>query len=241
MTIGARGGRPGSRRARRTALLVGPVLGGLLAWVLVRAGSRADPSRRTRVGRAPVPGPVTGALTGAGGGRATRRPGSAVHRFHRFYGAHPLHLLVLVASLTLTAYAVSFLVRAPNTERIAIWFVAAVVAHDLVLFPLYALADRSVAVALSWRTSRRGTFAVPAVNHVRLPVLASGVLLLIFFPAILQQGDATYVRASGLHEQTTYLDRWLLITGGLFLVSAASYAARVALAARSAGSTGGKR
>jgi len=148
---------------------------------------------------------------------------------------------VLVASLTLTAYAVSFLVRAPNTERIAIWFVAAVVAHDLVLFPLYALADRSVAVALSWRTSRRGTFAVPAVNHVRLPVLASGVLLLIFFPAILQQGDATYLRASGLHEQTTYLDRWLLITGGLFLVSAAGYAARVALAARSAGSTGGKR
>jgi hypothetical protein len=153
-------------------------------------------------------------------------------RLTAFYGEHPLHLLVLMASLALTAYAVSLLVQAPDTLRIAIWFLAAVVAHDLVLFPLYALADRSLTVATGWRSRRRASFAVPAVNHVRLPVLASGLLLLIFFPTILRQGSATYLRASGVDDGSTYLARWLLLTGIFFLVSAVVYAVRVARSRR---------
>jgi hypothetical protein len=165
---------------------------------------------------------------GPGPAPAASRPGG---RVAAFYGAHPLHLLVLVASLALTAYAVSILARGPNTGRIAIWFLAAVVAHDLVLFPLYALADRSLTSAERWRSRRRRSYPVPAVNHVRLPVLASGLLLLIFFPTILQQGADTYLRASGVDEGSTYLARWLLLTGLFFLVSAVAYAVRAARAA----------
>jgi len=34
-------------------------------------------------------------------------------------------------------------------QSIAVWFLAAIIAHDLVLFPLYALADRSFTGALA--------------------------------------------------------------------------------------------
>ena len=78
---------------------------------------------------------------------------------------------------------------------------------------------------------RGGPLVVPVVNHLRLPALASGILLLIFFPAILQQGEATYLRASGLREGTDYLHSWLLLTAAFFVVSATAYAARRRLAA----------
>ena len=53
------------------------------------------------------------------------------------------------------------------------WFAGAVLLHDLVLFPLYAAGDRLLLLALP-RTR------VPLVNHVRIPVLGSGLALLMF-------------------------------------------------------------
>ncbi len=155
-------------------------------------------------------------------GEAPQRDG-----FVGWYGAHPAHLVVVVVSLALTGYVVSLLVGNPDVARIGIWFVAAVVLHDLVLFPVYSLADRGMSTAVR----RRGPLVVPVVNHLRLPALASGLLLLIFFPAILQQGEATYLRASGLREGTDYLHSWLLLTAAFFVVSATAYAARRRLAA----------
>jgi hypothetical protein len=54
--------------------------------------------------------------------------------------------------------------------------------------------------------------------------MASGLLLLMFFPGIIRQGSGSYLRATGLTQQP-YLGRWLLLTGAFFAVSAVSYAA----------------
>jgi len=69
-------------------------------------------------------------------------------RVRAFYGTNPLHLLTLLAALALAAYAALRLVSDPTWPVILTWFVGAIIAHDLVLFPLYALADRSLGAAL---------------------------------------------------------------------------------------------
>lgn len=224
----------GHRRRPGTPLLLGGVLLGL---VLVLAALRGRSSRSAQTTRAPVmsskPTPVTATAVQAAALPADPPPPapapgrSRLDRARRLYGAHPLHLLGLVASFALTAYAVTFLLGARGVDRIAIWFVCAVIAHDLVLFPLYALADRLLTTVLGPRAARGpGRGPVLATNYVRLPAMASGLLLLIFFPAILRMGESTYLHKSGLTEGDTYLHRWLLLTVGFFVVSAVCFAVR---------------
>ena len=109
------------------------------------------------------------------------------------------------------------------------WFIGAALLHDLVLFPLYVLADRAFTSLLC--RAPRAERAVPVVNYVRVPVLASGLLLLLFFPGILGQGADTYVAATG-QTQDPFLKRWLLLTAATFGLSATAYAARVEMARR---------
>lgn len=70
------------------------------------------------------------------------------------YGAGPVHLLVMVGCFALASYAG---VRLLDTRplAVAIWFTAAVVAHDLMLFPLYTPADRSAQAVLRRRAPLR--------------------------------------------------------------------------------------
>lgn len=150
-------------------------------------------------------------------------------RFRRHYGAHPLHGLVVLACFALTGYVAWQVAADPTLPRMLWWFAGAVVAHDLVLFPLYALADRAAARVLPAPTHRPN--AVPALNYLRVPALASGLLLLLFFPGIIEQGSATYLAATG-QDQQPFLARWLLLTAALFAASAAAYAGRLAIAAR---------
>ena len=138
--------------------------------------------------------------------------------FVRAYGAGPLHLLALLASFALAGAAVLQVAEDPLRLRYAAWFLGAVLLHDLVLFPLYALLDRA-AGGLTRRPRRS------AVNHVRAPALLSGLLLLVFAPVILQRSEPAFGNASGL-DQDPYLGRWLLITGLLFLGSALLYVLR---------------
>jgi hypothetical protein len=62
-------------------------------------------------------------------------------RFAAIYGSRPLHLLTIVSGLALLGYVLVTFSPAtlwnPGTwwQSIAVWFAAAVVAHDLVLFP----------------------------------------------------------------------------------------------------------
>jgi hypothetical protein len=164
---------------------------------------------------------------------------SLTGRFRRHYGAHPLHLLTLLASFALVGYVIATV--GPKQlwnshvwwQSIAVWFIAAIILHDLVLFPFYALADRSLGAG--WRAVT-GRFPdrmprVPPVNYLRIPTMASGLLLLMFFPGIIEQGKGAYLRATGL-TQAPFLDRWLLITAVLFGSSALAYGIRLVVVRR---------
>lgn len=154
-------------------------------------------------------------------------------RVRTFYGANPLHLLALLGCFALAGYAALRTLSEPTWPVILLWFLGAVIGHDLVLFPLYALADRSLTAGLRAVAPSRGAGAsrIAAVNHLRVPLLGTGLLFLLFFPGIIGQGSQTYLDATG-QTQEPYLGRWLLITAAMFLISAVVYAARIALTHR---------
>jgi hypothetical protein len=148
-------------------------------------------------------------------------------RIRRAYGANPLHLLALLACFALAGYVVTHLVHDPLVVRMLIWFAGAVIGHDLVLFPLYALADRSLRGVLRLLPTTRSSRApvVPPLNYIRTPVLGAALLLVLFLPGIIEQGAGTYRSATGL-TQAPYLGRWLVLTAVMFAVSAVVYAIR---------------
>ncbi|WBP84850.1 hypothetical protein [Kitasatospora cathayae] len=152
--------------------------------------------------------------------------------FLRWYGAGPLHLLVLLASFALTGYAVERLV-AVRPLAVAVWFVGAAVAHDLVLLPLYSLADLSARSVLRHRPGPAPT--VGWINYLRVPALLSGLLLLVWFPLILDL-SVPYPGATGLSEEV-YLGRWLAITGVLFGAAAVGLALKLRRGRRTGRST----
>jgi hypothetical protein len=163
---------------------------------------------------------------------------SAIAAFARLYGSHPLHLLTMLAGFALLGYVLAIVkpVTLWNAgvwwQSIIVWFAAAVVAHDLVLFPVYACLDRLLSgsrKAMPVRTRPR----VPVLNYVRVPTLGAGLTLLVFRPGIIEQGATTYRAATG-QTQDPFLGRWLLLTGAMFAVSAGIYAARAAMARRRA-------
>jgi hypothetical protein len=151
----------------------------------------------------------------------------------RHYGASPLHLLVLVGSFALAGYAALKLI-ADQPIAVVIWFVGAAVLHDLMLLPLYVLADRG-ARRRSLRHEHEHEHehqhededaALPAwVNYVRFPAAISAVLLLVFLPSIARL-SGVYTATTGL-SASPYLLHWLAITGVLFLISAVLYALRI--------------
>ncbi|WP_236796956.1 hypothetical protein [Amycolatopsis sp. GM8] len=145
----------------------------------------------------------------------------------RLIGANPAHLLVLLPCLALAAYAGSFLLGDPTLLTILIWFVGAAIAHDLVLFPLYALIDRGLR-KITWHPKVR------AVNHIRIPVLGTGLTFLLFLPGIIGQGEATHLAATGL-TQGPYLGRWLWLVLGMFAASGLVYLIRLGKTARRRG------
>ncbi|BBY44345.1 hypothetical protein [Mycolicibacterium celeriflavum] len=153
-------------------------------------------------------------------------------RFRDVYGSHPLHLLTLLAGFALFGCVLATITPAAlwNSrtwwQSIVVWFAAAIVVHDLVLFPLYALADRILG-----RSTRIPRLPVPLLNYLRIPALGSGLTLLLFLPGIVEQGEATVLAASG-QTQDPFLGRWLLLTAAMFGVSAAVYAIRLATSRR---------
>ena len=157
-------------------------------------------------------------------------------RFRDVYGSHPLHLLTLVAGFALFFYALATIRPAtlwnPQTwwQSIAVWFAAAIIAHDLVLFPIYALLDRILLSTQRVRL-RRPQPRVPVLNYIRIPAMASALMLIVFLPGISKQGAPTYWFATG-QTQEPFLGRWLLLTAAMFAASAVAYAIRRALAHR---------
>lgn len=141
-------------------------------------------------------------------------------RLRALYGTGPLHLLAVTGSLALTLYiAAKFADSADRWELLA-WFAGAIVLHDLVLFPVYTALDRLA----------RGRIPSGAINHVRVPVLLSLLLLLMWAGLVLERAPGTYEAATGLRPDP-YLERWLAITAVLLLGSALLYALRARRAA----------
>ena len=154
-------------------------------------------------------------------------PGSPRGRVGRLYGASPWHLVALLGCFALAAYAVSRMRDDPALLRIAIWFVGAAVVWDLVVGPLIALADRGL------RHLRARPRRISLLNHVRVPALMSGLLLVVWAPVILQRSEQVFRTKAGL-SQDPYLARWIAITAALFALSALVYAIRWVRGARSA-------
>jgi hypothetical protein len=148
-----------------------------------------------------------------------------VESFRRRYGAGPLHLVVAIVSFALAGYALSRVFGEVSSPlRFFIWFGGAIVAHDLLLFPLYALLGLLV-VRATRATDPSDRLRVAALNHLRVPLLLSGLSLLVWFPLVLGRAEPTYMAASGLSNDV-YLGRWLLLSGALFLGSAIVFALR---------------
>ncbi len=153
--------------------------------------------------------------------------------FTRSYGSHPLHLLTMITGFALLAYVVT--VVEPVTlwnphvwwQSIIVWFAAAIVAHDLVLFPVYAALDRLLCRRGVRPRSARAEPRVPVLNYLRVPALGAALTLLVFLPGIIEQGAGQYQAATG-QTQDPFLGRWLLLTAAMFALSAGSYAARLA-------------
>lgn len=131
----------------------------------------------------------------------------------RRYGAGPLHLLLHLAVFAAVAWVATSVADARAATNIVAWFVVAIVAHDLLLLPFYSLIDRAE-LALAPRA---------AVNYVRVPLALSGLLLLLFAPAILGRNEGSFANVAGV-APSGYLQRWLLVSAALFAASAVLYA-----------------
>ena len=148
--------------------------------------------------------------------------------FRRRYGAGPLHLFAMVAALALAGYAATR-VAADGGPLVAVgvWFVGAALGHDVVFYPLYAVAD--VAAHARVVTRHRPAPALRGVawiNYLRVPTALSGLLLLIWFPLILGGRAQAFLDTTGTATDV-YLGRWLAVTGILFLAAGVLYALRV--------------
>ena len=113
---------------------------------------------------------------------------------------------------------------------VVVWFLGAVIGHDLLLMPLYSLADRSAMAAVRHREPQLP--ATPWINYVRVPAALSGLLLLVWFPLILRLQSSYH--ASTTLSADPYVWHWLAVTGALFLLSAVAFALRLRRQSRTA-------
>jgi len=154
-----------------------------------------------------------------------------VSRLRALYGASPGHLVALAVGGLVSAYAVTRVPDLSTLVSIALWFGFMLIAHDLLLYPVYAAADGVAA-----RVQHRARPRVPWTNYVRVPTVLSGLLLLAWFPLVLRLSSG-YGRASGRSDDG-YLGRWLAVTAVLFAVSGLLYLVRVVTTRRRSGAPG---
>jgi Na+/melibiose symporter-like transporter len=138
-------------------------------------------------------------------------------RLRARYGGGPAHLLATLASFAIAGAAIFGWTQRPrDLTNVLIWFVAAIVLHDLVLLPLYSLLDRITLGRLPLRVAA----------YARVPALVSALVLAAVFPTVLGFGAHQEHNASGIVEHG-YLARYLLLTGGLFALSGLAFAVSV--------------
>lgn len=142
-------------------------------------------------------------------------------RLRRSYGASPVHLLAHLVLLPLVGWAVLQVLSFRGARDVVVWFVAALILHDLIALPAYSALDR-----IAQRARVRG---VPVVNHLRVPAVAGGASFLVFFPLILGKSSGSLHYLSGV-QPSGYLGRWLLIVAAVAVASALVLGVRLARA-----------
>ncbi|MCL6297833.1 hypothetical protein [Streptomyces kronopolitis] len=143
-----------------------------------------------------------------------------MNAFRARYGASAVHLLLVLCSFALAGYAGVRLLQG-DTLGVALWFVGAALLHDLVLLPLYTLTDRLLQLLLRGgpKAARRpGGTVAERINYLRVPVFVSLLLLVVWYPLILNRVPG-YTRYTAL-PAGVFWSRWLLLTAGLFALSA---------------------
>jgi hypothetical protein len=142
----------------------------------------------------------------------------------RLYGAGPVHLLAGVAGLALAGFGLAQALDVLGDPfDFALWLAGSIVAHDLLLFPLYSALGRAAQGVVAGADPSR--LRIAALNHVRVPALLSGLAFLVWFPLVLGLDPSLFERTAGTSNDV-YLERWLLLTAALFGGSAVLLAAR---------------
>ena len=141
------------------------------------------------------------------------------------YGSSPVHLAAHAAAFALAGWAVLQLIDVRRADNVLAWFLAALLLHDLLVLPAYSLLDRVAARVAGARS----------INYVRVPVVLSALLFLVWFPTILGRNDASFGRVAGFTRDDV-LAHWLALSAGLFVASALLWAIRGRRAGADAGS-----
>jgi hypothetical protein len=135
-----------------------------------------------------------------------------------------LRFLGSLALIGFTAWALAGVFGtpfAPQPVNLAIWLIGGAILHDLVLLPAYSAVDAVMRRIVGSDAHR----AVPIVNHVRFPLALTALLFLVWFPRILDRQPQNFERALG-YAPPDFLGRWLAVSAGMFVLSAAVYAVR---------------
>lgn len=151
-------------------------------------------------------------------------------RFAREYGSSPAHLALGLGSFAIAGFAIWQLSALPTLLNVLIWLFGAVIAHDFILLPIYAGIGRGGIAITRWSAGlypgEREVGSIEVFNHIRIPALVSGILLLMFFPLIFSVAGERFEVTSGL-STSVYLGRWLTIVAVLFAGSGLLLALRV--------------
>ncbi len=139
------------------------------------------------------------------------------------YGAGPLHLIAVIASFAVATYAFLEIADTAHPVNFLVWFVGAIVVHDMLAFPLYSILGVIAGAGLQRPDLTPGLFSI---NFVRIPALLSGFVFIVWFPVILGFSEPEIVESTGLGTDP-FLGRWLLLTGVLFLGSGVLYAVKL--------------
>jgi hypothetical protein len=145
--------------------------------------------------------------------------------FRRRYGASPMHLAGHLVVFAIALFAIWRIASAQSLAKLIALYVGFAIAHDLIFLPAYSGLDRAIRAALE-RLPIGRPGPVPAINHIRVPALIAGLLLIIYAPMISGRDAHGYLLSSG-HPLEGYLRNWLLISVALFLGSWLIYAIRV--------------
>lgn len=152
--------------------------------------------------------------------------------FRKAYGASPLHLLAVIASFTVAGYGFFMIFKSPAPESTLLFFGLAIVAHDMIAFPLYStlnfVAGRTAGAAEPKAVAEVGD---PAINYLRVPFIVSAISFVMFFPLILGLSADRYSASTGL-DIGVFLGRWLGICAVVFTASAILYAVKLRRVAR---------